>query len=207
MNRKALIASLILNLLLATAMLTPAAPAPQSAKPATQPITIPFELVTKHIVLKVSVNNSRPLSFVLDTGDKYAVIDLDRAKELGLNLQGQVRVGGAGAETANGSFVREASFTIHGLDGFSQPVRLALPLGGLALRFGHDFDGIIGTDFIKEFVVEIDYQARLMRLHDKTNLLTPDRGRLFPFNWIRPATRLSKLRSHRLAAGRSRENL
>jgi hypothetical protein len=44
-------------------------------KPAvtTAPQTIPFELVTRHIVLKVSINNSRPLSFVLDTGDKYAV--------------------------------------------------------------------------------------------------------------------------------------
>lgn len=180
MNRKAQFASVVLNLLLATTMAAAASIAPQAAKPAAQPVTIPFELVTKHIVLKVRVSNSRPLSFVLDTGDKYAVIDLDRAKELGLDLHGQVRVGGAGAETSNGAFVRDSAFTIPGLDGFSQPVRLALPLGKLALRFGHDFDGIIGTDFIKEFVVEIDYQARLMRLHDKNKFTYTGSGEIIP---------------------------
>ncbi|MEO8434452.1 MAG: aspartyl protease family protein [Pyrinomonadaceae bacterium] len=180
MNRKALFVSVVLNLMLATAVLTAAAQAPQSAKPAAQPVAIPFELVTKHIVLKVSVNNSRPLSFVFDTGDKYAVIDLNRAKELGLDLHGQVRLGGAGAETSTGFFVRDSSFTIPGLPGFSQPVRLALPIGTLALRFGQDLDGIIGTDFIKEFVVEIDYQARMMRLHNKNKFTYTGRGAVIP---------------------------
>jgi hypothetical protein len=63
--------------------------------------------------------------------------------------------------------VRDASFTIAGLPGFSQPVHLALPIARMAPRFGHDFDGIIGSDFIQQFVVEVDYQARVIRLHDK----------------------------------------
>jgi predicted aspartyl protease len=62
-------------------------------------VTVPFDLINKHILLKVMVNNSRPLSFVLDTGDQYAIINLELAKELGLTLRGQVRVGGAGAAT------------------------------------------------------------------------------------------------------------
>jgi aspartyl protease/PDZ domain-containing protein len=180
MNRRALFPSVVLSLLLAAAMSAAASRATQSARPAAQPVAIPFELVTKHIVLKVSVNNSRPLSFVLDTGDKYAVIDIDRARELGLNLQGQVRAGGAGAETSNGAFVRDSSFTIPGLDGFSQPVRLALPVGKLSPRFGQDFDGIVGTDFIKEFVVEIDYQARLMKLHHKDKFTYTGSGESIP---------------------------
>jgi len=40
-------------------------------------------------------------------------------------------------------------------------------LNDLATRFGHDFDGIIGNDFIKQFVVEVDYQLRVIKLHDK----------------------------------------
>src|SRR5262249_37332738 len=93
------------------------------------PVIIPFDLVTRHIMVKIKVNNSRPLSFVLDTGDKVGVIDIDVAKELGLKLEGQVHVGGAGAETLPGSMVKEASWTLPGLDGFSQPVTLAIPLG------------------------------------------------------------------------------
>lgn len=144
------------------------------------PVTIPFDLVTRHIVLKVSVNNSRPLSFVLDTGDKYAIIDLGRARELGLGLLGEVKMGGAGAETPSGSFVRDTSFTIPGLAGFSQPVHLALPIARMAPKFGHDFDGIIGTDFINQFVVEIDYPARVVKLHDKDRFTYAGSGESIP---------------------------
>lgn len=146
---------------------TQTVPKPVQSNSTPAPIAIPFELVTRHIVLKAKVNDSRPLSFVLDTGDKFAIIDLNRARELNLTLQGQVRMHGAGAESSTGAFVREASFTIPGLPGFSQRVSLALPISTMAPRFGQDFDGIIGADFISEFVVEVDYQARLIKLHDK----------------------------------------
>ena len=92
-------------------------------------VTIPFELVTRHIMVKVKVNNSRPLSFVLDTGDKVGVIDAEVAKQLGLTLQGQIRVGGAGAETLSASMVKDGNWTLPGLERFSQPLTLALPLG------------------------------------------------------------------------------
>ncbi len=142
--------------------------------------TIPFELVNKHIILKIKVNKSRPLSFVLDTGDQFAIIDLDRAKEMKLNLRGQVRVGGAGAATQMGAFVQDASFTISELPGFSQPVTMALPLGGLSSRLGQDFEGIIGSEFIQQFVVEIDYQARVLKLHDKDRFVYSGNGESIP---------------------------
>ena len=140
---------------------------PATAIAANAPVTIPFELVTRHIMVKVKVNNSRPLSFVLDTGDKVGVIDSEVAKQLGLTLEGQVRVGGAGAETLAASRVKDGNWTLPGLEGFSQPLTLAVPLGRLAARFGHDFDGIIGSDFIRQFVVEVDYQNRTLKIHDK----------------------------------------
>src|SRR5215470_12476346 len=59
-------------------------------------VTIPFELISRHIVLQVRVDNSRPLSFVFDTGDKVGIIDLNRAREMGLRLGREVRIGGAG---------------------------------------------------------------------------------------------------------------
>ena len=55
-----------------------------------------------------------------------------------------------------------------------------MPLGRLASRFGHDFDGIIGSDFIKQFVVEIDYQAQVLRLHDKEALRYSGPGESLP---------------------------
>jgi hypothetical protein len=134
---------------------------------AANPVIIPFELVARHIMVKVRINNSRPLSFVFDTGDKVGIVDTEVANEIGLKLEGQLRIGGAGADTLPGSFVKEATWTLPGLDGFTQPIILAMPLSRLAARFGHDFDGIIGSDFIKQYVVEVDYQNRVLKLHEK----------------------------------------
>ena len=144
---------------------------------------IPFEFINKHIFIPVRVNNSRPLWFVLDTGDQYAVINLDTAKELGLKLRGQVRVGGAGSQTLTGAFVDDAKFVLQGLEGFIQPVTLALPIGHLEPRLGQDFDGIIGSEFISRFVVEIDYQARVLRLHDKNNFKYNGTGEAVPIKF------------------------
>ena len=98
MKRRALLSLVVIGLLL---LPTAASRTIQSNSNVVVPssgVTIPFELVNRHVVIQVKVNNSRPLSFVLDTGDKFAIIDLERAKELGLTLQGQLRVGGAGSE-------------------------------------------------------------------------------------------------------------
>jgi len=138
-------------------------------KKTTGPLAIPFELVVKHVLLAVQVDGSRALQFLLDTGDKFAIIDLDRAKELGLSLKGEIRVGGAGSQIIPGSRVENSWFTIPGLGGFSQPINLAFPLKNFAALLGQDIDGIIGHDFIKEFALELDYQARQIKLHDKNN--------------------------------------
>lgn len=153
--------------------------------PAAEPaeITVPFELIARHIVLPVRVDNSRPLSFIFDTGDKLGIIDLDRARELGLGLGRDVKIGGAGSGQLAGALVRGSSWTLPGLNGFSQPISLALPFNDLAAKLGHDFDGIIGSDFIKQFVVEVDYPARVIKLHDKERFSYSGPGESIPLQF------------------------
>ena len=148
--------------------------------PQPSPVAIPFEMVTRHIMIKVKINNSPPLWFILDTGDKVAIVDLARARSLGLNLQGEVHVGGAGPGLLTGSTVRDASLSVVGLEGNTQPVVMALPLDRLQPRFGHDIDGIIGGDFIKQFVVEIDYAAHVLRFYDKDKFTYAGSGESIP---------------------------
>ena len=155
-----------------------------SAQKAAEPVVIPFEMANRHILIKVSINNSAPLWFIFDTGDKVAIVDSTRARSLGLNLQGEINVGGAGEGSLKGSYVRDASLSVVGVAGHRQPVALALPLTGMAPKFGHDIDGIIGADFIKEFVVEIDYEARVMRLHDKEKFVYSGAGEILPVSFI-----------------------
>lgn len=181
MIRKRLIA-LVLFLIFGAAGASPRI-VPGAQKTA-DPVVIPFEMVTRHILIRVKINNSGPLWFIFDTGDKVAIVDLGRAKSLGLSLQGEVNVGGAGAGTLKGSTVRDASLTVIGVEGNPQPVLLAIPLDGLEPRFGHDIDGIIGADFIKQFVVEIDYPARVLRLHDKNKFVYSGSGEILPLTFI-----------------------
>jgi hypothetical protein len=175
----------LLGLIFFVFLLAPAYAQPGPAKPdvALAPVAIPFELINRHIVVQVKVNGSRPLSFVFDTGDKFGIIDLARATELGLKFGRKVKVGGAGSGQLTGAVVEGSNWTLNGLDGFSQPVVLALPFENLASRFGHDFDGIIGSDFIKQFVVEIDYQARVMKLHNKDKFGYAGAGETVPIEF------------------------
>lgn len=151
-----------------------------SAPQRTTLATIPFELVCKHVLVRVRVNQSRPLPFILDTGDKLAIIDLDRARELGLSFHGEVKGAGAGAAVVTGFLVEGASLTVPGLDGFAQPVPLAFPLRALAGALGSDIDGIFGIDFLQEFVAELDYQAGLLRLHEKSGFQYSGSGESIP---------------------------
>ena len=174
----------MLVLLVSLASLTGLTWAPGAIQPQlAAPVKVPFELLTRHIVVKGRVNNSRPLSFVLDTGANLAIVKLDVAKELGLTLYGNVNAGGAGPNRQTGRMVRNASWTLAGLDGFSQPMTLALPLVFLAQGLGRNIDGIIGGAFIKAFVVELDYQAQQITLHDRKTFRYSGKGETLPLEF------------------------
>src|SRR6185503_2721379 len=127
----------------------PAASAAQRAAPV--PVTIPFELSNRHIIVKVSVNKSRPLSFVLDTGATTAIIRMNAAKELGLALHGSVNGRGAGPGSQAGTLVKNATWSLVRLDRFTQAITAALPFPDLPFALGREVDGIIGGDFIRQF--------------------------------------------------------
>lgn len=166
------------------AILTSVTPVLRSASSVTSVTSIPFELATRHIIVTGTINKSRPLSFVLDTGAHAALVRMDVAKELGLKLDGVVNVGGAGPGVQQGSFVRDAAWSLTGLKGFSQPVVLALPLAELPSAFGRPVDGIIGGEFIRQFVVQIDYQARQLLLHEPASFSYKGPGLAVPIEFV-----------------------
>jgi hypothetical protein len=141
-------------------------PADAAHAPHAAPVVIHFDLVNRHILFPARVNGAGPLTFMLDTRDKSAVVDLDRAKALGLSLGKAIGVTGVGPGHATGALVNAATVSLAGLPGFSQPVLAALPLAPLAGSLGRAFDGLLGTDFITRFVVEVDYLGHELRLHD-----------------------------------------
>ncbi len=134
-------------------------------------------------MVRASVNNSPPLSFVLDTGADVAIARMETAKALHLTLDQNVRSGGAGPGTQQGKTVKDATWSLVGLNGFSQPLALALPFDDLPSAMGHDVDGIIGGQFIKQFVVELNYQARTLTLHDASSFTYTGPGDTLPLQF------------------------
>lgn len=146
-------------------------------------LEIPFQNISGHIFVQVNVKGSGPYWFIFDTGNPSAVLDMSRAKELGVTLKGSVQVGGAGESTQSAAFAQDCPYTIPGLDGFTGRVAIAVPLDILRPHLGHDVDGILGADFIRQFVIEVDYTANVMRLYDKTSYEYAGPGETVPITF------------------------
>lgn len=77
-------------------------------------LKIPFRLFNNHIYLRVVVNGSTPLWFLLDTGAAN-IIDARHARALGLKLTSAGRTTGVGENEVDVSFARDVSFALPGV--------------------------------------------------------------------------------------------
>lgn len=150
---------------------------------------IPLEVDNNIILLRVSVNNSKPLRFIFDTGASSSAISSKRAAELGLKSQGQVRADATGG-TVEGSAIGDVELSVRGAK-VSNLTIVALPLPAPP---GFEFDGIIGCDFIRQFVVEIDYLKKTINLYNPLTYRYRGRGASIPLILIGENTPLARVR-------------
>src|SRR5678815_566022 len=151
-------------------------PAPILAAP--QPATIPIDVYSNHVYVKVCAGD-RPLDFILDTGAGATFLDLHTAERFGVKLGGSFTGRGAGAGTIAGAQLEGASVRLAG-SSLVQPVPSALDLSRLPPREGHRMDGILGYDFIRRFVVAIDYVKQELRLYDARSFKYDGTGESIP---------------------------
>ena len=116
------------------------------------------------VLLDTRVNQSPPLTFILDTGASGLVVDRRRARELALKetADQDARTGGGSvdASTIGGVTVRVGRAELAGAS------MSALDLRPLESGLGRRIDGILGYDLFDRYVVEIDYERRQVRLHE-----------------------------------------
>lgn len=140
---------------------------------------ISFEQGDNLPYLQVRVNNSKPLNFVLDSGASVWVINKSVAQALRLKADNEGKITGAGAGAVNVAYTKDVSFDLSGFKNEVSNVAL-IDLSDLSSTLGHQIDGIIGYDFFEQYVVEIDYDANIVRLYDPKNYQYSGSGEVIP---------------------------
>lgn len=168
-------------------------------------LKIPFRLYNNHIYLRVSVNESAPLWFVLDTGARNLIAS-KHARALGLKLAPAGQAVGVGEKAQEAFIAENVSLSLPGLTLTRQKFAV-LDFDGLEecsneldvdargnlmkrqrARKGDErqpFDGVLGEELFRLFVVEIDYAAQVINLYEPKNYRYIGRGEAIPIE-VRP---------------------
>jgi predicted aspartyl protease len=145
-------------------------------------LKIPFELSNNLVLLQGQVNDSQPLWFIFDTGANSSIIDAQLAKRLKLQAKGRAR-GSASGGAVEAELIPGNSLSVPGVRIFNQTLA-ALPIEGIFPLLGKPIAGIIGYDFIRQFVVEVDYAAKVINLYDPASYKYSGAGDSVPVQFI-----------------------
>jgi len=162
-------------------------------------LNIPFRIFNNHVYLQVSVN-AKPLWFLLDTGS-LNIINSRHARTLGLKLNPAGQTTGVGEGSVDVFFTENVSFTLPGVTIVGEKfavlslenveeclTKIDVDLQGrptwrAQAASGDErpsFDGVLGDEFFRHFVAEIDYAAKSMNLYDPQSYHYRGQGERIP---------------------------
>jgi predicted aspartyl protease len=149
---------------------------------------IPFRYGTHHLWVKASINGHPPADFLIDTGCSITAIDRAYADEIGLHQEGEMRVQGMGG-SSGGAFARVGTVKVTSKTGDGVEVK---DLRAAIVDMGDDQEavlwrrmgGLIGSDVLSRFVVDIDYDQRIVTLRDPVTFKYQGRGQPIPMGLV-----------------------
>jgi hypothetical protein len=144
------------------------------------PFTIKARLAHNRFVIPAKINDT-PLNFLVDSACTIPTLHPEVVQQLKLEATGGVRIAGIAGEERAPTYrgvvidMGEAKYS---------PRRIAsIPSERSESRRRRD--GVIGSGFFRQFVVEMDPRAREIRLHSPTNFTYAGRGEVIPFRFRR----------------------
>ncbi len=136
-----------------------------SMEPGKKKVQIPFELQNNLIVVPVVINGMLPLRFIIDTGVQTAILtDKAFADILNLTYSRKFSISGPGGEKIVEAYVtNNISLDLPGIRGRGHAL-LVLEQDYLELRnyLGTDVHGILGYELFSRFVVQVDYEKKIL---------------------------------------------
>jgi predicted aspartyl protease len=115
------------------------------------------------LLVEVEVNGHGPFNFVLDTGASFSVITPDTAKAAGVRSTGK-----SPTAVGAGGFVKASLAKLKTLRLGTRTARnlgvAMMSLDEVEKRLGVRIDGLIGYNFLKNYVVTINYPERRLFL-------------------------------------------
>lgn len=141
-------------------------------------VDIPFSYVNRFIVVDILFNGSLPLKFILDTGAENTILtQKEIAQALNLRFQRKIAVYGADMSQELTAYLVSGIRMDLGAQ-LVLPNRSMLVLEDDYFRFaeiaGVSIHGIIGSDILRRFVMQINYQRQVVTFYDP-NYFQPSR--------------------------------
>ncbi|NOT75439.1 MAG: PDZ domain-containing protein [Cyclobacteriaceae bacterium] len=130
-------------------------------------VTFPIEICNNLVVIPVVLNGQLPLKFILDTGVRTTILTEKSFSDiLRLTYGRHYLVSGPGGEKLVEAFVtNNVTLDMPGVHGEGHAM-LVLEKDYLELRnyLGIDVQGILGYEVFSRFIVEVDYENKLLTL-------------------------------------------
>ena len=131
-------------------------------------VEIPIEIYNNLIVVPVVLNGALPLKFILDTGVRTAILTQKTFTDiLNLAYSRKYTISGPGGEQVIDAYItNNVSLELPGVTGRGHAL-LVLGEDYLELRnyLGTDVHGILGYELFSRFIIEIDYEKKVMTLY------------------------------------------
>ena len=120
--------------------------------------TLAFDAATDLIVINAIINGKGPFRFQIDTGASHHVMTPELARSLGLSVEGKAIVD-AGEGTGNVAGVVQVAEVRVGDFRLERQSFIVAPLPP-----SYPFQGFLGAELFKHFVVRIDFRQSLLTL-------------------------------------------
>ena len=133
--------------------------------------TFPFKLVNNKVLVPVTVGNSRTFDLILDSGfgfDGMILFKSELADSIQLYNRIQVQIPGAGDGPPSNAIMSDSMTFNSGTCEFKNQRLIILQNSRFS---GSSSDGVIGYSYFGHHKVEVDYDNKIITLHDNEDFI------------------------------------